>query len=258
MVSLFEPDEEIYDKYSACIAATEPLRNRRDSDAISSLNPLDKFLYNFSPFKSHRQICTASRCERNVGVKMACSRHLFTASKVIRSLGLTVKEFNAVGREVGLDEKLRRRVMEQAYLYRVASTLRMEKVPVLEDPDAERRMKAHSKRRIQNFAKSLSQIEDLRGEQRELLRRSLNVPALPKTIGICDPFLLPMLNSKIQQTCKQFPNRAEEIVQEYGLTVDDFNRLLLETRRNPLLRWRVTRYIKRTNGRNAVNREGIR
>ena len=89
MVTLFEPSEAVYDKYSAAIAATEPLRLRRDADALATLNPIDRLLYKIG---RHKSLCDGKLCDRNVGVKVACNRHLYSASKVIRSLGLTVSQ----------------------------------------------------------------------------------------------------------------------------------------------------------------------
>ena len=133
------------------------------------------------------------------------------------------------------------------------AALNMEKVPLLEPPDAERKRKtAYARRKVRSFARSVAVIEELRGEQRELLRKSLNVERLPRAIGICDPFLLPLLSEKIQIACKSFPGRAEAIARKHGLEGGDFDKLLRETRRNPLMRWRINRYMRRWKDRNSA------
>ena len=95
------------------------------------------------------------------------------------------------------------------------------------------------------FAKSLSEIEVLRVDQTEALKKALNVRALPTNFKICDPFLLPLLSPKIQNMCNDFPVQAEGIVKEFGLNSDEFNKMLNEAKRNPAFRWRVNHYVKK-------------
>lgn len=246
MVSLFPPSESLYDRYAACIAATEPLRVSRDKSILSSLPPLRK-LFLRNPTGSN-DLCTASNCDRYPKVKHACLKHVADTSRVIRGMGMTVAQFNEVSRELGEDEMLRERVMEQAYLYRVASSLSLEKLPIVEDPQSAKLMAAHKRRQMQSFARSLTQIEELREEQTELLKRTLNVRQLPTNFKVCDPNILPFLSPKIQAVCNQFPILAEEVVKEYGLNSEEFNKMMEETKRNPAFRWRVNRYIKRMKG----------
>ncbi|GMI54435.1 hypothetical protein ScalyP_jg4205 [Parmales sp. scaly parma] len=242
MVSLFQPEETIFDTYAACVAATEPLRNRRDTDVFSALKPVEKVLYKLS---RNSVLCSGAYCDKNPRVNLLCTRHLNDCSRVIRSLGLTIPEYNAIGRKVSKSPNLEKRVREQAYLYRIASTMALDKLPVVEDPNSAKLVKARSRRREQRFARSLGSIEELRGEQREALRRALNIDALPTNFAICDPFLLPLLSPKIQSVCRSFPKQAEEVVRQFGLNSNEFNKMLAETRRNPLYRWRITRYMKR-------------
>ena len=269
MVSLFQPEETIFDTYAACVAATEPLRNRRDTDVFSALKPVEKVLYKLS---RNSVLCSGAYCDKNPRVNLLCTRHLNDCSRGIRSLGLTIPEYNAIGRKVSKSPNLEKRVREQAYLYRIASTMALDKLPVVEDPNSAKLVKARSRRREQMFARSLGSIEELRGEQREALRRALNIDALPTNFAICeckpmrsetlqntpninsflsvsiisgDPFLLPLLSPKIQSVCRSFPKQAEEVVRQFGLNSNEFNKMLAETRRNPLYRWRITRYMKR-------------
>ena len=135
--------------------------------------------------------------------------------------------------------------MEQAYLYRISSSLSLSKVPLIEDPSSLRLLSLARKRRLQNFAHTLDEIEDLRDSQTTALKRSLNVRNLPNNLRVCDPNILPFLSPKIQTVCEAFPLLAEDIVRKYGLNSEEFNKMLEETRKNPVLRWRVNRYMKK-------------
>jgi len=133
--------------------------------------------------------------------------------------------------------------MEQAFLYRLTAAVNMEKVPVIEDPESEKLLKSHRRHRVQMFARSMTEIEELRTEQIERLRKALNIEYLPRGFNICDPNILPLLNPKVRAVCEAFPLQAEEIVNKYGLNSNEFNQMLEETRGNPLFRWRVKKYI---------------
>ena len=133
--------------------------------------------------------------------------------------------------------------MEQAYLYRLNAAIHMDKVPIIEDPESEKLLKSHRRQRVQMFARSMTEIEELRTEQIERLRKALNIDHLPSGFNICDPTILPLLNPKVRAVCEAFPLQAEEIVQKYGLNSNEFNQMLEETRGNPVFRWRVKKYI---------------
>ena len=62
--------------------------------------------------------------------------HIAAGVARAKSLGMTVAQFNQIGREVISDPGLRERVSEQAYLYRVASAVNLDKVPLLDDPSS--------------------------------------------------------------------------------------------------------------------------
>jgi hypothetical protein len=231
MVTLFTPEESIYDLYSACVAATEPLRERRDEILLTHQNPITKIL-NRSFFYSgskKKQLAAAGSLCRNGGkgqddwVKRECATHMLQSTKVVKALGLSVPQFNILSKKIAAKPELRKRVLEQAYLYRIAATIAMDKVPLIEDPVSAKLLKAHKRRRLQMFAKSLTEIEELRGESLEQLRKGLNLEAIPVAFRICNPSILPLLSPKIQNECNSFPNAAENIVKKYGLNSIEFN-----------------------------------
>ena len=70
-------------------------------------------------FMNKDSICSASNCDRFPSVRELCTLHIVKSSRAIRGLGLTVAQFNAISRKVAADDELKRRVMEQAYLYKI-------------------------------------------------------------------------------------------------------------------------------------------
>jgi len=136
-------------------------------------------------------------------------------------------------------------VMEQAYLYRMSASLHMDRVPLVEDPDAEQLLKSHRKERVQMFCESMTEIEQLREDQLERLKRSLNVDKLPAGMSLTDPAVKPFLSSKVRAVVEAFPLQAEQIVKKHGLHSDEFNRMLDQTKHSPSFRWKVEKEMKR-------------
>jgi hypothetical protein len=134
--------------------------------------------------------------------------------------------------------------MEQAYLYRMASTIKMDKIPLIQDPDSKQLLKSTRRRRVQMFVRSITEIEELREEQTKKLRESLNIDKLPSNVNLCDPNVLPLLSPQVRSVIEAFPLQAEQIVKKYGLNSDEFNQMLEETRGNPVFRWRVNKFRK--------------
>jgi hypothetical protein len=129
--------------------------------------------------------------------------------------------------------------MEQAYLYRMASAVKMDKIPLIQDPDSKQLLKSTRRRRLQMFVKSITEIEELRTEQMARLNKSLKIDKIPSNVNLCDPNVLPLLDSKVRSVIEAFPLQAEAIVKKYGLNSDEFNQMLEETKGNPVFRWRV-------------------
>jgi hypothetical protein len=112
MPSLFlKPEEQYLDKYAACLAATEGLRKLRDSAVASSSSsttttttPIRRAIRKFLP-NSGKDMDLQSELYRQ-----ACSEYALNSSKVIRALGLTVAQFNQIGRQVSSDPALKEKV----------------------------------------------------------------------------------------------------------------------------------------------------
>ena len=236
MPSIFRiPSEEKYDRYSAALAVTEGLRRVRDQEITRAEEAKRR--------KKRNQLST----DWETAKKRAESAYLLQSTKAVKALGMTAAQFNQIGREVISDPALKDRVSEQAYLYRVASTVNLDKVPLLDDPSSKKLLQSaeHKKHRVQLFARSIHEIEDLRSDQMEALKRSLQVERFPPGFDISDPNVQPLLHPEVRAVCEKFPVQAEEIVKRYGLGSDEFNRMLEETKGNPIFRWRVHKYVQK-------------
>jgi hypothetical protein len=89
MPSIFRPEEEKYDRYSAALAVTEGLRRVRDAEIEKR---------------------GGNKKKNEEKKKNAESEFLLQTTKAVKALGLTVAQFNEIGREVLGDEVLKERV----------------------------------------------------------------------------------------------------------------------------------------------------
>jgi hypothetical protein len=96
MPSLFEKQEDLYDKYSACLAATEGLRRIRDRDMASEVEAL-------------RQGTSKARSVVEAENQIT-AKYVQNSIKVLRALGMPVGEFNELGRLVAKDPDLKQKV----------------------------------------------------------------------------------------------------------------------------------------------------
>lgn len=134
--------------------------------------------------------------------------------------------------------------MEQAYLYRMAATLDLDRIPLVEDPASEKMLKATRRKRVEMFCDSMQEIELLRSDQMAKLKRALRVQQLPAGISLSDPGVMPFLAPKVRAVVEAFPLQAEQIVKKHGLNSDEFNKMLDKAKSNPLFRFRVEQYMK--------------
>lgn len=278
MPSIFRiPSEEKYDRYAAALAVTEGLRRVRDAEisgAAAATESKKKTIFGRVLGSSQRdesdEKCddedvtedTAVSVKRNpldAAKQRAESAFLLQSTKAVKALGMTIPQFNQIGREVLSDSALKERVSEQAYLYRIASAVNLEKVPLLEDPSSSKLLQSseHKKHHVQLFARSVHEIEELRSDQMEALRLSLQVERFPPGFDLSDPNVQPLLHPEVRRVCEKFPIQAEEIVKRYGLDSDEFNRMLEETRGNPIFRWRVQKYVQKAEEEEKTKTTGM-
>ena len=98
MPSLFMDDEEIYDRYAACLAATEGLRRIRDRDLAEVAQ---------QAYEGGDDTATKSPALER---KQIVQNYIQNSSRVLRAMGMPVKQFNELGREIAQSEKLKGRV----------------------------------------------------------------------------------------------------------------------------------------------------
>ena len=272
MPSIFRiPSEEKYDRYAAALAITEGLRRIRDADVARAEKVYKKTprqaRRNNSPSKptsttdttaNATTATTAAQPEPSSpkeildqSKQQAESAFLLQSTKAVKSLGMTVAQFNQIGREVLSDPALKERVSEQAYLYRIhASAMSLDKVPLLssgdnsDDNENEDVLKNHKRHQVQMFARSIQEIEDLRTDQLNQLQSQLRMTQFPPNFDLSDPNVQPLLREEVRAVCERFPAKAEEIVKRYGLESEEFNKMLEETRGNPIFRWRVMKTVR--------------
>jgi Domain of unknown function (DUF4168) len=153
--------------------------------------------------------------------------------------------------------------MEQAYLYRMAATVNMDRSHFIEDPNTNfsrssgtasssssspsalpPREGGFQRDKVALFAKSMSEIEKLRAGQIERLKQFLHVEAFPEHVNISDPSLLPFLSPKVRAVVEAFPLQAEAIVKRQGLNSDEFNQMLAATKSNPIFRWKIQKVLR--------------
>lgn len=220
MPSLFTSEEAEYNRFAACLAATEGLRRMRDQ-AILEAHALEP------PPDSERR---------------AADQYQANSWRVLRAMGMSIDRFNELGREISKNEKLKDKVMEQAYLYRMAAMVNLDQIPVPHEETAE---SGFQKNKIQLFCQSIRDIEKLRSDQVERLKKSLRVDSFPASISISDPALIPFLSPKVKAVVRAFPLQAEDIVRKNGLDSKEFNIMLQEVKSNPMFRWKVQKLLKR-------------
>jgi len=105
-------------------------------------------------------------------------------------------------------------------------------------------LKNHKRHQVQMFARSIQEIEDLRTDQLNQLQSQLRMTQFPPNFDLSDPNVQPLLRDEVRAVCEHFPAKAEEIVKRYGLESEEFNKMLEETRGNPIFRWRVMKTVR--------------
>jgi hypothetical protein len=96
MPSLFTREQGVYDKYAACLAATEGLRRLRDQDLAQEVQ--------------QATISGASSVGISEAQKHITAQYVQNAGKVLKALGMSINQFNDLGRQISQDSTLKERV----------------------------------------------------------------------------------------------------------------------------------------------------
>jgi hypothetical protein len=256
-VSVFKPEESDLHKYSAVLAATEPIRLRCEVEIKRGLNPFTYLLYKLRGvnFKDPSGIV---RIE-NKAVDAACTRYENRVDEVVRSYGLTPEVFNGMSQRIKDEPFLKRRVLLQAYFYRIAADLEtntkttMPTMPTnggttLRGPVGDAgvsnkyRYLLYGASRFERFCHALYAVECERLRQREQLQDKLGITSLP--VRMCDPDMLPAMCSDVRGACAAFPSVVNQVTSDCGVPLKDFYSLNNRWKRNPVFRFRVQREIE--------------
>lgn len=232
--TLFSDAKDVkYDRYAACLAATEGLRRIRDRDIIA----IRKRRAKKEPNQSN---CLFTKQEKQIQAQF-----INNSKRILDMHGMSPREFASLSKKLIYDEDLKQKVIEQAYLYRVASSVQADRwtLDLCENKDANILVPSTTKSKtnadVKDFSECLQEIERMRFVQIERLRRSLCLDLLPDGVDITDPKVLPLLNPKVRAVVNAFPLQAEEIIKKYDFDVNEFNKLLKRVKSNFFFRWRV-------------------
>lgn len=105
MPSLFPPEETVFDRYAACLAATEGLRRIRDRDLAEEVNLRGFGASSSSSSGGGGGGSSIYEAERQINLQ-----YVQNSERVLRALGMSVNQFNDLGKQITQDEKLREKV----------------------------------------------------------------------------------------------------------------------------------------------------
>lgn len=97
MPSLFAQEDGVYDKYAACLAATEGLRRLRDQELANEI----------------QRSGASGSIAVNEGQKHITAQYVQNAGKVLQALGMSITQFNELGRTISQNEGLKEKVSEK-------------------------------------------------------------------------------------------------------------------------------------------------
>ena len=97
MPTLFGPEDSQYDRYAACLAATEGLRKMKEK----AVGRKPKF---------------GKKETETEDEKRANAEYVLNSSKIVEALGMSVSQFNQLGRQVNQDPNLKYKVSIHQYV----------------------------------------------------------------------------------------------------------------------------------------------
>jgi len=189
VLSLFNSSDELqYDRFAACLTASEGLRRIRDvirpETRIGIVNEDKKRISNYL-----LQVLTSNRFHFDINdnvtteeYKGVCAQYILNINKVIKSLGLNVNQFKEIEKILIKNPFLEKRVIAQAYIYRLAAMTQL-KSRIYPDAHVWKEYNnSHRRSPVEKFAHSISDIERFRTVQMERLKKTMNIRYLPKKL----------------------------------------------------------------------------
>lgn len=95
---------------------------------------------------------------------------------------------------------------------------------------------------LRNYARAVLEIEPLRRSALEEIQRVLGQRAVP-SIACNQPGSIASLPPDAQTVAVGYCNESKQVVEEYGLTVSQFNEITLRAKRDPQLREQIQEYM---------------
>lgn len=111
MPSLFGPEEVKYDRYAAAVAATEGLRKMRDqslADAQRGGDAVSRFT--LKPKGNQMNSKQPPEGEQDEAQKRISAEYVVRCGGVLKELGMSVTQYNQLGRQVNQDKGLKEKV----------------------------------------------------------------------------------------------------------------------------------------------------
>eukprot|EP01038_Epipyxis_sp_PR26KG_P006240 gene6240-8595_t len=233
-VSLFRSDEEDYQKYSAILATSEPFRLQCEEQIKDSVGSFKYFWLKITGKASLQQIQYLRKESKEIDLALA--RYSLRVENILKNYGMTTQQFNIFSKKVDSNPFMKKKILMQAYFYRIAADVEANltpSLPILPNLDKESTLalkitdpyddpnngllplSKESSTPLLRFSRALRSIEYERLRMREALKSALNIPELPTKLT--DPDVQPSLNPLIQRACQDFPKIATSIIQRHGL-----------------------------------------
>jgi hypothetical protein len=119
--AVIDRDQTDLHKYAAILAGTQPQRIIRDQEIKSMLNPISFFLWKlqggaFNNPKSSLRL-------RNAEVDAVCEDYERRLLDVVETYGMSASSFNEISNDMIHKPSLRRKVLLQAFYYKLAADL---------------------------------------------------------------------------------------------------------------------------------------
>jgi hypothetical protein len=190
-------------------------------------------------------------------MEIAYGRYEARINDIVRAYAINVQAFNDLSKKISRDKPLKRKILRQAYNYRIAAdleTLTRASLPTLpvsaatrevdsQSPSSSPSYDTDSPSELTRFCRALRTIEGERLKIRETLQHDMGVKFLPPRM--CDPELRPLMCRQVQNACQMYPTVASRVTEYHGLANARFDELYAQTNRNPLFRFQVNRELKR-------------
>lgn len=263
---MFRQDQQDYHKYSAILAATEPLRERCSDHISRVISPIKQF---FGRISGKSLIDQGLEVRDKIPeVNEALTNLEDRMQKTIKSFDFTVPKFNAMSHFIQKTGSLKQKVLIQAYFYKIAADLNVNignTLPVIplfrkkststdrdysnefdltpSTAELDESKPITDNDMVERFAKAASSVEMMKSKLIEQLKSELGVNHLPTEM--MNPEYLPAMSPLVQRAATEFNTASADIVNRNGLEVGQFFGMKDKMNRSFLFRWKVKNAISK-------------